>query len=90
MSILKLFNFLTGKRKDDENFYEYGMTHKEAILLLLKNSGEPLSTEQIMADIHKFKLRRSVKNISSLKGALYKLYHENKLKYQSIEGKWSI
>jgi hypothetical protein len=92
MSFLKIFNFITGKRKDDIDYYEYGMTHKEAAIFVLKKAGLPLKAEEIINFIaaHNIKLRRPIKNIGSFKSSLFFLFNKNKIKYQPFTGKWSI
>lgn len=92
MSILKLFNFMKGKKKDDAEYYEYGMTHKQAVMIVLKKSKSPLGAEEIMHSIsaQNIKLRRPIKHVASLKSLLFKLFYKEIIKHQPHTGKWSI
>jgi hypothetical protein len=92
MTILKLFNFFKGKRKDDIDFYEYGMTHQEAAIFVLKRSDVPLTAEQIIGCIHEknLKLRRDIKNVNSFRASLFYLFNKGKIKYQPFKKTWQI
>lgn len=89
MTILKLFNFLKGKRKNDVEFYEYGMTHQEAVIYLLKKTGKALTASEIMASFKGLKLKRNVRSVQSLTSTLFYLKYKDKINYHPLEGKWS-
>lgn len=90
MTVLKIFNFLKGKRKDDKDFYEYGMTHQEAAIYMLKKTGKALSTEEIMSSLKDVSLKRRVKNIKSLNATLFSMKYKDKINYHPRDGKWSV